>query len=1348
MKRIYLLSAILLLTLNGLFAQKITLQNSNKSTMSVKRIDKNNFTVQLSLAELIFSPKSTPEGDFVTISNSVLTKTFDAGNPALPVFSELIEVPQGASVKLTVVSYNETVYKLEDYGIKYQIIPAQLSLSKSDDNQPFSIIRSIYNSNSFFATKTIASFEEEGQMRATKLGRVQINPLQYNPVTNEIKVLNNIVVKVTFENANWNATNLLKQKYASPYFSGITNSFTLNKTDVAKGLITDTPPTYVIVAPDNYSTTLQPFIEWKKLKGFHVIEAYTSITGTTTSAIHDYLADLYNNPAAGVNAPSFVLFVGDIAQIPAYDGTSGSHVTDLYYCDYTNDNIPEVFYGRWSAETTTELQNIIDKTLMYEKYQMPDPSYLNEVFLVAGDDEEHEDTWGNGQLNYGTNNYFNSSNGIYSHTFLQDPAIGNSGVHDSILADISNGVAFANYTAHCSPDGWYSPSFTRNDLSSLTNDGKYGMWIGNCCLSNKFDDDDCFGEIALYSANKGAIGYIGGSNSTYWDEDYWFGVGLTSSIIANPTYDDSGEGAYDGIFHNLANETDPTTWYPAQGQVYVRGNLAVEASSSTRKVYYWEIYHLMGDPSIMNYIGVPAPLTVTYNPSVLMIGSSTVDISSEPYTYVAFTQDDNLIGVAMTDANGDATVNFSSALTGSEVTVVGSCQFHQPYINTLQPISPNNPYVLVSAYTPDSADYSTSNIDIDVDFVNVAGGSYNADNVNATASTTDPYITISGTTATIGLINAGDTVSVSSAFTISVADSVPDGHKATINITITGDDAKYTWNSTMKITLNAPKILIGNIFITNDDDASGILDPNETGDINFTIKNTGNATATFNGILSESNDPNDYLTLAGTSVTNVTLAPDSSAIFSFTGAKADSLTPLGSTVGLKLNITAGNTAQYQDSSNQNLVIGIIPIYPISDEGTLSVCTGTFYDSGLDAASYDSNEDYTMTFLPPSGQDFVVVNFSSFDIENNYDFLYVYDGADATATEIPGSPFTGTDSPGMLMGANGLTFNFVSDGSVNHDGWEAEVSCFTATEPPACATNPVPTNNSSNVFPINLTWDNSMGATGYKVYFGTDTDPYSNNADTVTSANYNVNVDANTTYYWAVTPYNNIGDTSGCEVWTFTTGAPFYNMTNGTVTTCSGNFYDDGGINGEYSSHADYTMTFYPATAGAMLKFTFNSFSTEDMSSSGCYDELAVYDGTSTSSTLIGEYCDNNPISEVTATNTDGALTFVFSSDGSVQQDGWNATIECVTDTTVNIVPVNQGVKVYPNPTTSIVNVNLSNVKSNNADIEIYSANGKMIYKKSTSDNNTQIDLSSYNKGIYMIKVISKDYIYLDKVILK
>ncbi len=114
------------------------------------------------------------------------------------------------------------------------------------------------------------------------------------------------------------------------------------------------------------------------------------------------------------------------------------------------------------------------------------------------------------------------------------------------------------------------------------------------------------------------------------------------------------------------------------------------------------------------------------------------------------------------------------------------------------------------------------------------------------------------------------------------------------------------------------------------------------------------------------------------------------------------------------------------------------------------------------------------------------------------------------------------------------------------------------------------------------------------------------------------------------------------------------MQNGEVTTCSGLFYDSGGANDQYGNNLDYTMTFYPGTEGAAVCVTFTEFTLENN-----YDYLYVYNGTSTSATLIDQYTGGTSPNTVTATNNEGALTFRFTSDSGVTNTGWVATVSCV-----------------------------------------------------------------------------------------
>ncbi len=322
-----------------------------------------------------------------------------------------------------------------------------------------------------------------------------------------------------------------------------------------------------------FEDALQPFIEWKTKKGFYVVEAYTDDpnVGSTANSIKNYLTGFYNNPPDDVNPQCFVLFVGDHPQVPAHNGTAGGHVSELYHCEYTGDIYPECYYGRFSANNVNELQPQIDKTLEYEQYLFPDPSFLDEVVMVAG----HDDSWtthSNGQINYGTTYYFNAEHGIESHTYLQ-PEPGGGNYAQNIRQNVSDGVAYANYTAHCSPSGWADPSFTNNHVPQMTNASKYPLMVGNCCQSNDITTT-CFGESLLRAVDKGAIGYIGGTNSTYWDEDFWWGVGA-ENVALNPVYLPDHTGAYDGTFHDMNGGEPLDQWFITQGQMFQAGNLAV-----------------------------------------------------------------------------------------------------------------------------------------------------------------------------------------------------------------------------------------------------------------------------------------------------------------------------------------------------------------------------------------------------------------------------------------------------------------------------------------------------------------------------------------------------------------------------------------------------------------------------------------------------------------------------------------------------------------------------------------------------------------------------------------------------
>lgn len=714
------------------------------------------------------------------------------------------------------------------------------------------------------------------------------------------------------------ATTLLqKEQFFSPYYEGIFSELINYKSLSSKELIEDEPATFVIVSDVMFQSALQPFIEWKTKKGFYVIEGYTNdpLVGNTTASITNYLENLYNNPPAGFNSPTFVLLVGDVAQIPAYSGTSGGHVTDLYYFEYTGDIFPEVIYGRFSATNLTQLQSQIDKTLEYEQYTFPDPTFLDEVVMVAGADAGHI-TWSNGQINYGTTYYFNAAHGLYSHTYLQ-PEPGGGNYAQNIHQNVSDGVSFANYTAHCSASGWADPSFVISDIAGLTNAHKYCLMVGNCCSSVEFQTT-CFGEEIVRAANKGAIGYIGGSNSTYWDEDYYWGVGA-KSVVLNPVYDATHLGSYDRTFHDHGEPL--SEWYATQGQMIPAGNLAVSQSTSSMEVYYWEIYHLMGDPSVMIYYSQAPDVTANYQ-ALMPLASTSFTVNTDPYAYVAISKDGVLSGCAVADATGLAEVSmYNPIVVPGTADVIITGQNLKPFIGTVTVASPAGAYVLLDEYEIDDSNGNNNgivdfdeNIHLDVTLENL--GSQTATNVVATLSTSDEYLVLNTYTHNWPNINAGGSSAQTDAFAFTVDEFIPDQHVAHFDLSVT--NGVETWVSGFNITLNAPVLSI--LSYTIDDFAgnnNGRLDPGETADVYVPNFNDGGSDA-LNAIANASAiSPLITVNTASYNVGTIASGATVDAVINVTVGPA---APVGEIVMVNYSITSG---LYTSSQILALSVGLI-----------------------------------------------------------------------------------------------------------------------------------------------------------------------------------------------------------------------------------------------------------------------------------------------------------------------------------------------------------------------------------------------------------------------------------------
>ena len=915
------LSVLSVMFVLSVSARDIVVRENGSTGIDIKVNTYENLRFTASL-NLIHSYKiSTEAGMFTELVVPGYSSTFVPGAPKLPVNRELIEFPFGATPKINILNYQVREFDLADLGIQNLLMPAQPPAPKDGSYVPFEYDASAYAIDAY-TDDDLVTVEVLGIMRGLRIARLNISPVQYNPVSGKIRVYTDIEVEVIFQGADVIATLENKKKNEVPYFRSVGASLINYKREQSanRDTITKYPVKFVIVADRMFETQLQPYIEWKTKKGFTIVEAYTdeAAVGNTTTSIKTYLEGLYTAGTTSDPAPSFVLFVGDVAQVPAWSGNAGWHVTDLLYVEYTGDYFPEVYYGRWSATNAAELQPQIDKTLQYEQYTMPDPAFLDEVVMVAGMDSGHGNDWGNGQINYGTENYFNLAHGLTSHTYLYPE----SGSHSAdIIQNVSDGVSFGNYTAHCSASGWANPSFTISDVAGLQNQDEYCVLIGNCCSSNEFDSY-CFGEALLRAENKGAVGYIGGTNSTYWDEDYYFGVGVGPITEDPPAYEETTLGNYDRAFHDHGEPWED--WYATTYEIIFAGNLAVTEGSPGSAEYYWEIYCVMGDPSVMCYFGVPDPMSVTYDP-LMPLGSTSFTVTTEPYAYVAISKDGVLHGAALADATGVAVVALDPISVPGEADVVVTKQNAQPYIGTVLVNNPTGPYVTLSDYQIDDSsgnnnglvDYG-ENIHLDVELENL--GAADANDVEATLTSTDEYITITDDFAEWGTIAAGAASMQMDAYAFDVDAIIPDQHVAGFELDITGT-GKDNWYSSFNIVLNAPVLETGIVVVDDSQsgNGNGRLDPGETADIIVPVLNSGHCDA-VNALATLSSTSNDIVINTGSqNIDTIAYGASQDAIFNIT--VDDDINP-GTSVPFEFDLDADG---YTCELDFFLVAGQIPV---------------------------------------------------------------------------------------------------------------------------------------------------------------------------------------------------------------------------------------------------------------------------------------------------------------------------------------------------------------------------------------------------------------------------------------
>ncbi len=1073
MKKARLISAAFLM-MGLLFGTQVMAQHIElgvaKSAQTCANVTDEGFTASFSFSSIDATEVTTERGVFSTLTMNGTYPTGNLGEPMLPAANKLIAVPFGASdLTVKVKSYTTTTYSLADYGIN-KVYPQQMPLRKDQkpEDVPFAYSEKAYAVKGFI-NRPVAEVKIQGTMRGIQIGALTVNPVQYDPATNSIQVFNDIQVEVSYGPYDKSASYNEFARTFSPYFANIYDQMFNWRDDVYDEHpdLWQNPVHMLIIADRMFEECLQPWFTWKTTKGFYLNVKYTDEIGTSAAAIRAAIQDEYSK-----EAPTFLMIMGDKNQVAASATGSETHcVTDLQYSSVDGDQFPDMYHSRFPAETVAQMTSMINKALEYEQYTMPDPSYLNNVLLIAGEDSGWGVTVGRPTIWYATNYYYNEEHGYdqvheYSH-----------GQYSGCYTWLNEGVGFANYTAHGSNTSWAGPSFTVSDVNNLTNEHKYFLAMGNCCEAADWGiSGTCFGEAMVRAENKAAFAYIGSCPSTYWLNDYYFGVGATSQANGQmPDISITTMGFYDAMWTDDAYNT-------VTSMMFI-GNLASNAAQALgytlhcSTLYDWQAYHTLGDGSILPFRIQPTENNVSHMPT-LPIGMDFFTVSAYPGSYVGITKDGVLYGAGMIGESGTADIQINPVTSGGEVTVCVTHPQHIPYINVIPAAAMDGAYIAVDNVQCEQPLVTGAYVAPTVTLKNV--GVETANNVNVVLSTESEYIELLNTTATVPSIAPDAVYEIEDAFAFNTAVDIPNGTRVRFFVNCTsGSD---TWEGRFDLTFGAPEFVMTNISNTE-------LQPGGSAVVTFDITNNGGFDAQ-NAVLQIVSSSSDLtfevnsieipVIAAGETVSvsanlNVSANAQIGATYELSYLVSDGHYILNGTAPISVgNVADGfetgdfSTFDYTFAGSANWTIVNTGAY----EGTYCAKSGNISDN------QDSQLVLTVEVLTTGEFSF----YKKVSSENSYDKLYfLIDGS--SMGDWSGESDWSLQTYTVTPGTHTFKWRYAKDGSVSNGSdcaWIDYIqlpptSVILSLDP---VTDLVANVNGSNV---NLTWTAPAGATSYFIY---------------------------------------------------------------------------------------------------------------------------------------------------------------------------------------------------------------------------------------------------------------------------
>jgi gingipain R len=486
---------------------------------------------------------------------------------------------------------------------------------------------------------------EDGEpyvLRKVRGQNIRVQPFRYNAAQQTLRVYTQLRIRVS-ENTE-DPINPLPASLGdvnvemAPVYRSLFINYNQNTTRWAEeiGEFGDV----LVIYTSRDATAIQPWIEWKQQKGYHVDELQVA-TGTNVGA------DIQSAYTANPNL-LYVLLVGDWAEIKSDLGTNENTPMDpMLGCVAGGDDHHDIIIGRFSAGSSADVTAQGNKAIEYERDAVSsDTWYKNALGIAsaegAGDDGEYD----NDQIENIHNDRLLETTYTTCHEQF-DPSASASGVQSAI----DGGVSVINYCGHGANTYWVSSGYGVSEASSSTNGPMYPYAFSVACVVGAYHSGTCFAEAMLRNPDGGAVATWMSTMNQPWQppmrgQDY-------ANDLLIQGFDYSGVSA-SGISTTYGRTTFGSITFNA-------AELMVNEADDSQDWDTYKTWTIFGDPSFQVRTDQPKAIALS-NMSVTPGTYTTqvnVDGSGFQGAIVSLWQAGSQPASAMTDASGNVSINHS-----------------------------------------------------------------------------------------------------------------------------------------------------------------------------------------------------------------------------------------------------------------------------------------------------------------------------------------------------------------------------------------------------------------------------------------------------------------------------------------------------------------------------------------------------------------------------------------------------------------------------------------------------------------------------------------------------------------